>query len=96
MGISLLNLCVAVDNLLSMQFSKDSHQFKKLAPLAGSGNIDQLRHKEKIKLWVKTEGAQKYFIHCKKVLTIFPSPAGMSLTKLSLGGNIRAQGEFSQ
>jgi hypothetical protein len=24
--------------------------------------------------------------HCKKELAIFPSPAGMSLTKLSLGG----------
>jgi hypothetical protein len=35
----LLNLCVAVDNFLSMQFSKDSHQFKKLAPLACSDNI---------------------------------------------------------
>jgi hypothetical protein len=27
-----------------------------------------------------------FFIHCKKILTIFPSPAGMSLTKLSLAG----------
>ncbi len=26
------------------------------------------------------------FLHCKKELAIFPSPAGMSLTKLSLGG----------
>ncbi len=26
------------------------------------------------------------FIHCKKELAIFPSPAGMSLIKLSLGG----------
>jgi hypothetical protein len=25
-------------------------------------------------------------IHCKKELAIFPSPVGMSLTKLSLGG----------
>ncbi len=25
--------------------------------------------------------------HCKKMFVIFPSPAGMSLTKLSLGGN---------
>jgi hypothetical protein len=25
-------------------------------------------------------------VHCKKGLAIFPSPAGMSLTKLSLGG----------
>jgi hypothetical protein len=26
------------------------------------------------------------YIHCKKRLTVFPSPAGMSLTKLSLAG----------
>ncbi len=29
----------------------------------------------------------KHVIHCKKSFSIFPSPAGMSLTKLSLGGN---------
>ncbi len=37
-------------------------------------------------------------IHCKKMLSIFPSPAGMSCTKLSLAGNnlvIPGQGEFS-
>ncbi len=28
-----------------------------------------------------------YSLHCKKRLAIFPSPAGMSLTKLSLAGN---------
>jgi hypothetical protein len=27
------------------------------------------------------------FIHCKKRLSIFPSPAGMSLTKLSMARN---------
>jgi hypothetical protein len=35
--------------------------------------------------------------HCKKFLTIFPSLAGMSLTKLSLAGKnliIPGQGEF--
>jgi hypothetical protein len=38
-------------------------------------------------------------LHCKKELAIFPSPAGMSLTKLSLGGKnliIPAQEEFGQ
>ncbi len=38
-------------------------------------------------------------IHCKKRLAIFPSPAGMSLTKLSLAGNnliIPAQGGFGK
>ncbi len=37
--------------------------------------------------------------HCKKELAVFPSPAGMSLTKLFLGGNnliFPAQGEFGQ
>ncbi len=37
-------------------------------------------------------------VHCKKKLAIFPSPAGMSLTKLSLGGKNKiisaAQGEL--
>ncbi len=28
----------------------------------------------------------RFNLHCKKELAIFPSPAGMSLTKLSLGG----------
>ncbi len=28
-----------------------------------------------------------YYIHCKKELAVFPSPAGMSLIKLFLGGN---------
>jgi hypothetical protein len=38
-------------------------------------------------------------IHCKKRFAIFLSPAGMSLTKLSLDGNnliIPAKGEFGQ
>jgi hypothetical protein len=40
---------------------------------------------------------EKNGLHCKKRLTIFPSPAGMSLTKLSLAGNnegVPRQGEF--
>ncbi len=38
-------------------------------------------------------------IHCKKKVSLFPSPAGMSMTKLSLGRNnqiIPVQGEFDQ
>jgi hypothetical protein len=27
------------------------------------------------------------YLHCKKRLPVFPTPAGMSLTKLSLTGN---------
>ena len=27
------------------------------------------------------------YVHCKKELAVFPSPAGMSLIKLFLGGN---------
>jgi hypothetical protein len=36
-------------------------------------------------------------LHCKKRLAVFPSPGGMSLTKLSLAGNdliISGQGQF--
>jgi hypothetical protein len=38
-------------------------------------------------------------IHCKKMLAISPSPAGLSLTKLSLAGKnliIPGQGEFGK
>jgi hypothetical protein len=38
-------------------------------------------------------------LHCKKRLAVFPSPDGMSLTKLSLAGNnliIPGHGEFGQ
>ncbi len=31
--------------------------------------------------------ADSFRLHCKKRLVVFPSPAGMSLTKLSLAGN---------
>ncbi len=38
-------------------------------------------------------------LHCKKRLAVFPSPAGMSLTKLSLDGEnliIPVQGEIGK
>ncbi len=38
-------------------------------------------------------------LHCKKMLPVFPSPGGVSLTKLSLAGNnliFPGQGEFDQ
>jgi hypothetical protein len=38
-------------------------------------------------------------LHCKRSFSIFPSPAGRSLTKLSLDGNnliIPGQGEFGK
>jgi hypothetical protein len=40
---------------------------------------------------------EPFLVHCKKRLSIFPSPAGMPLTKLSMAGNnliISDQGEF--
>jgi hypothetical protein len=43
------------------------------------------------------QATQRYHDTVKKRLTIFPSPAGMSLTKLSLAGInliIPGQGEF--
>jgi hypothetical protein len=38
-------------------------------------------------------------LHCKKRFAVFPSPAGMPLTRLSLAGNnliLPAQGEFDK
>jgi hypothetical protein len=45
------------------------------------------------------EGPLEPNMHCKKGLAVFSSPAGMSLIKLFLGGNILvfpAQREFGQ
>jgi hypothetical protein len=42
---------------------------------------------------------KKNTLHCKERLGVFPSLAGMSLTKLSLAGNnliIPGQGEFGK
>jgi hypothetical protein len=42
-------------------------------------------------------GSATFMLHCKKGLAIFPSPAGVSVTKLSLAGNYLinpGQGEF--
>jgi hypothetical protein len=46
---------------------------------------------------VEAAGEDLYEVHCKKGYPFFPSPAGMSLTKLSLDKNnliIPGQGEF--
>ncbi len=37
--------------------------------------------------WGTREGSYFITVHCKKGLTIFPTPAGKSITKLSLTGN---------
>ncbi len=39
--------------------------------------------------FVKYCNVAKDMGHCKKRLAVFPSPAGMSLTKLSLAGNYK-------
>jgi hypothetical protein len=41
---------------------------------------------------MRNEGSReddKCLVHCEKRFVVFPSPAGMSLTKLSLAGNNR-------
>jgi hypothetical protein len=46
-----------------------------------------------------TNHRNDFCLQRKKSFSIFPSPAGMSLTKVSLGGNnflIPAQGEFGK
>jgi hypothetical protein len=43
------------------------------------------------------QGYMSQTLHCKKGYLFFPSPAGMSLTKLSLAGNkviVPGQGDF--
>jgi hypothetical protein len=56
----------------------------------------RIREKNSLnRLYFLRESERK--IHCKKSLSFFPSPAGMSLTKLSLAVNnliIPFQGEF--
>ncbi len=52
-----------------------------------------------VQLYIYKLYMYKLFIHRKNRFSIFPSPAGMSLTKLSLGGNheiIPTQGEFGK
>ncbi len=47
----------------------------------------------------KGEEMGRRWVHCKKGFAVFPSPAGMSLIKLFLGGNnlvFPAQREFDQ
>jgi hypothetical protein len=49
--------------------------------------------------WSKTVFCQLCMLHCKKMLAVLPSPAGMSLTKISLDGNnlnYSGQGEFGK
>jgi hypothetical protein len=51
-------------------------------------------------IWKKKMGGYTFvWVHCKKRSAIFPSPAGMSLTKISLAGNNKispGQGEFGK
>ncbi len=61
--------------------------------VAGSQPMCTAVHRSPNKLWRSNS------IHCKKRLAVFPSQAGMSLTKLSLGGNNKlfpGYGEFGK
>jgi hypothetical protein len=57
---------------------EDAHTFSPVVSMGPSPTLVSLRK--------KTVRAYLY-ITVKKMLTTFPSPAGMLLTKLSLGGN---------
>ncbi len=50
------------------------------------GNYDR-GHRTKTEESMIGAQSMETIIHCKKRLSIFPSPAWMSLTKLSLAGN---------
>jgi hypothetical protein len=56
-----------------------------------------LRHVTFMLCALRYVATSHYSIHCKKRLAIFPSPAGMSQTKLSLAWNNKVfpgQGDF--
>jgi hypothetical protein len=53
--------------------------------LTGLFAYSQSGTREYFSFWPKLSSPHR--LHCKKSFSIFPSPAGMSLTKLFLGGN---------
>ncbi len=62
----------------------------KLSKFGKDGEVHNLAYLGKffiIRKMVLDPFVASWAIHCKKSFTIFPSPAGMLLTKLSLGGN---------
>jgi len=54
---------------------------------AESGRIFNKHHMERIVLCTYSRVSNFTNLYCKKRLAVFPSPAGMSITKLSLAGN---------
>jgi hypothetical protein len=61
---------------------------KKLGRHRGQSSSNNIQYQKDKKTLAKKhmEKERQKEAHCKKELAIFPSPAGMSLTKLSLGG----------
>jgi hypothetical protein len=52
-----------------------------------SGGLTDLEQVQRLNDLFHVQNTKKSVIHCKKSFSIFPSPAGMSHTKLSLGRN---------
>ncbi len=65
----------------------------------GRGSWGRVRSRQKGGVRGRQGGDVGSWGHCKKESAVFPSPAGMSLIKLFLGGNnlvFPAQREFGQ
>ncbi len=80
-------------------------KLEKILPLPQVGPVSDPPHPRCLQLKILHSSSpiilflQEMCLHCKKGLAVFPSPAGMSLIKLFLGGNnlvFPAQREFDQ
>jgi hypothetical protein len=83
-------VCRAVPATAVFQPFREQGREGRAGGFGGRAGITVLHHQCK-------DYSEKGSLHCKKRLTIFPSPARMSLTKLSLDRNnliIPVQGEF--
>jgi hypothetical protein len=59
----------------------DQQRLRDTSPIAGAGGREGVAGSQ------PTSTCTSRDMHCKKELAVFPSPAGMSLIKLFLGGN---------
>jgi hypothetical protein len=82
---------------MQLQVQKGKQQRPKMQPQGRKGK--QQRPTMQLQSRKGKQQRPTMQLHCKKRLAIFPSPARMSLTKLSLAGKnviIPGQGEFGK
>jgi hypothetical protein len=86
-----------MDGLIPEHVLLDDIQVEAAHLLEDPQDVGHLRIGVKVHKLAKSSLQILNFHHCKKRLSNFPSPAGMSITKLSLARNnlvIPGQGEF--